>query len=252
VLAAGPILHRSRHHRRIIDQRGKPLSENVLENAVHQPRSSSAPRNRRAGTVLMASAGIYFTAEFIAAAAWKDPAYSYTHHFISNLGVHGPTTAFGQLMYSPLAWVMNTGFVLFGLTAFTGVVLLRGLSRRRRGVYLFLAALLAAGGVTLGFFPGSGETAADGVDYHALGAFAAFVSGNVLSILLGGAHRSLGFSRRLGIGLRVAGVYGLVSIPAYLAVASSEAGTLIGLVERGIVDPFLIGFLVVGAALRRT
>jgi hypothetical membrane protein len=200
----------------------------------------------------MASAGIYFAAEFIAAAAWTDPPYSYTHHFISNLGVHGPTTAFGQFMYSPLAWVMNTGFILFGLTAFTGVVLLRGLSSGRRWLYVFLAAVLAAGGVTLGFFPGSGETADSGVDYHALGAFAAFVSGNVLSILLGSAYRSLGFSRRLGIGLKVAGAYGVLSIPAYLAVVSSEAGILIGLVERGIVDPFLIGFLVVGAALRKT
>ncbi|MGI5500353.1 DUF998 domain-containing protein [Lentzea sp. CA-135723] len=229
------------------------MSENVLQNAAHhQPRSSSAPGNRRAGTVLMASAAIYFSAEFIAAAAWTDPPYSYTHHFISNLGVHGPTTAFGQFMYSPLAWVMNTGFVLFGLTALAGVVLLRGLPGKRRRLHLLLAVLLAAGGVTLGFFPGSGETPADGVDYHALGAFAAFLGGNVLSILLGGAHRALGFSRRLGIGLKVAGVYGLLSIPAYLAVTASEKGILIGLVERGIVDPFLIGFLVLGAALRRT
>jgi hypothetical membrane protein len=200
----------------------------------------------------MASAGVYFAAEFIAAAAWTDPPYSYTHHFISNLGVHGPTTAFGQFMYSPLAWVMNTGFILFGLTALTGVVLLRGLPGRRRWLYLFLAVVLAAGGVTLGFFPGSGEPADGGTDYHALGAFAAFFSGNVLSILIGSAYRSLGFSRRLGTCLKVAGVYGLLSIPAYMAVLASETGILIGLVERGIVDPFLIGFLVVGAALRRT
>lgn len=200
----------------------------------------------------MASAGVYFAAEFIAAAAWTDPPYSYTHHFISNLGVDGPTVAFGQFMYSPLAWVMNTGFVLFGLIALTGVVLLRGLPGKRRWLSVLLAVVLAAGGVTLGFFPGSGETAGSGTDYHGLGAFAAFFSGNLLSILIGGAYRALGFSRRLGIGLKVAGVCGLLSIPAYMAVLASEAGILIGLVERGIVDPFLVGFLVVGAALRRT
>jgi hypothetical membrane protein len=226
------------------------LTDHVLDTVARPTRAPSG--NRRAGTVLMASAGIYFTAEFVAAAAWTDPAYSYTHHFISNLGVHGPTTAFGQFMYSPLFWVMNTGFVLFGLTALTGIVLLRGLPGRRRWLYLSLAVLLAAGGVTLGFFPGSGETADSGVDYHALGAFAAFLSGNVLSILLGGAHRTLGFSRRLGTGLKVAGIYGLLSIPAYMAVTASETGILIGLVERGIVDPFLIGFIFLGAALRRT
>ncbi|MFI1488704.1 hypothetical protein [Streptomyces sp. NPDC020747] len=138
------------------------------------------------------------------------------------------------------------------LTALPGIVLLRGLPNSRRWLYVFLAVVLAAGGVTLGFFPGSGETADGGTDYHSLGAFAALLSGNVLLILLGSVYRSLGFSRRLGIGLKVAGVYGLLSIPAYMAVLASETGMLIGLVERGIVDPFLIGFLVVGAALRRT
>ena len=121
--------------------------------------------------------------------------------------------------------------------------------RRDAGVGGDLDALttaLAAGGVTLGFFPSSGEPADGGIDFHALGAFAAFFSGNVLSILLGGAHWILGFSPQLGIGLKIVGVYGLLSIPVYLAVASSEAGTLIGLAERGIVDPFLIGLPVVG------
>ncbi|MET0234393.1 MAG: DUF998 domain-containing protein [Kibdelosporangium sp.] len=201
--------------------------------------------------MLLASGGIYFTAEFIAAAAWTDPAYSYTHHFISNLGVRGPATAFGQFMYSPLAWVMNTGFILFGLTALCGVVLLKGLPARRRRLMVTLAVLLAVGGVLLGFFPGSGETTA-GIDYHGLGAFLGFLSGNVLTILIGRAHGLLGFSRRLGRGLVVAGVYGLVSIGAYMAVLASETGVLIGLVERGIVDPFLIGFILVGVALRKS
>ncbi|WP_212735123.1 DUF998 domain-containing protein [Herbidospora galbida] len=208
-------------------------------------------RSRAAGAALIAGAGVYFTAEFVAAAAWTDPPYSYTHHFISNLGVRGPATAFGQYMYSPLAWVMNTGFFLFGIAALTGAVLLRGLPGRRRLPIVAMAVLLAAGGVVLAFFPGSGDTASTAADYHGLGAFSAFIGGNVLAVLIGTAHRLLGLSRRLGRVLVAAGVIGLVSLAGYMALLESGAGILIGLVERGVVYPFLIGFVLAGAALRR-
>lgn len=208
-------------------------------------------RSRPAGAAFMASAAVYFTAEFVAAAAWSDPPYSYTHHFISNLGVRGPATAFGQYMYSPLAWVMNTGFFLFGVAALTGAVLLRGLPGRHRWPIVAMAALLAAGGVVLAFFPGSGDTADTATDYHGMGAFLAFIGGNVLAVLIGAAHRLLGLSRGLGRVLVAAGVVGLVSLVGYMALLESGAGILIGLVERGVVYPFLIGFVLVGAALRR-
>ncbi|WP_245657736.1 DUF998 domain-containing protein [Herbidospora mongoliensis] len=185
------------------------------------------------------------------AAAWTDPPYSYTYHFISNLGVRGPATAFGQFMYSPLAWVMNTGFFLFGLAALTGVLLLRGLPGRRYRPAVAMAARLATGAVVLAFFPGSGEAGDGATDYHALGALMGFIGGNVLAILIGRMHRLLGFPRRLGTALVGAGIVGLGSLVTYMAVVESGAGGLIGLVERGIVYPFLIGFIVVGAALRK-
>lgn len=89
-------------------------------------------QRRAAGVVLIAGGLIFFLAEFVAAAAWTDPPYSYTYHYISNLGVRGPSEGFGQLMDSPLAWVMNTGFFLFGITSFIGAALLPGLRGRRR------------------------------------------------------------------------------------------------------------------------
>ncbi|TQM37662.1 DUF998 domain-containing protein [Pseudonocardia cypriaca] len=204
-------------------------------------------RRRAAGAALVASGGIFFTAELIAAAAWTDPPYSYTHHFISNLGVHGPATAFGQFMYSPLAWVMNTGFFLFGLAALAGVAMLRGLPSRRRWVMTVTAALLAAGGVLVALFPGSGDNGT--ADYHGLGTALAFISGNVLSILIGRAHGPLGVSPGLGGALVMFGILGLVSLVAFGTVLASDAGVLIGLFERGILYPFLIGFIVAGCAV---
>ena len=206
----------------------------------------------RSGTALVAAAAVYFTAEFIAAAAWTNPPYSYTYHYISNLGVHGPSTGFGQDMYSPLAWVMNVGFFLFGPAVLIGVLRLRGLPAGRRRVLAATAALLAIGSVLVALFPGSGEAFDNGTAaYHGLGAFTAFGAGNVLAVLLGRSHRLLGVPRRLGRALVASGILGFVSLAAFMGVLASQADVLIGLFERGVIYPFLIGFMALGAALTR-
>lgn len=198
----------------------------------------------------MAGGGIFFAAEFIAAAAWTDPPYSYSYHFISDLGVHGPSTGFGQYMYSPLAWVMNTGFFLFGLAALAGVIMLRGVPARRHWRAIVPATFLAAGGVVLSQFPGSGEAIADGTAaYHGLAAFAAFIGGNTLVIMLGRMRGLLGFTRGQGRLLVSLGILGFACLAAFIAMTSAPAGNLIGLVERGVVYPVLIGLIIAGAAL---
>ncbi|MFG1615952.1 DUF998 domain-containing protein [Nonomuraea wenchangensis] len=218
-----------------------------------EPAKAEAPAQRRtAGALLIAGPVIFLLAEFIAAAAWTDPPYSYTHHFISNLGVHGPSTLFGQYMYSPLAWVMNTGFFLFGITILAGVAALRGLPGRHRWAALVPATLLATGGVLLGLFPGSGEAMNDGTgDFHALGALAGFIGGNVLAIVLGSMHGRVRLSLRLGRTLVAVGVIGLVSMVAYFADVISGANVLVGLIERGAVHPFLIGLTCAGVSIWR-
>lgn len=204
-------------------------------------------QRRAAGTALIASGSIFFATEFITAAAWTDPPYSYTHHLISHLGVHGPATVFGQFIRSPLASVMNTGFVLFGIAALVGVGLLSGLPASRRWAITASATLLAIGGVLVGMFPGPEDSGT--TDFHGMGANAALLSGNVLSILIGRAHRYLGLSRRLGRALVLSGILGLGSVVAFRAALGSDAGVLIGLAERCIVYPFLIGLIIAGTAL---
>ncbi|MFI2241031.1 DUF998 domain-containing protein [Streptomyces chrestomyceticus] len=210
-------------------------------------------QRRAAGALLIAGPVIFLLAEFIAAAAWTDPAYSYTHHFISNLGVRGPSTLFGQYMYSPLAWVMNAGFLLFGITILAGVAALRDLAHGRRWAVLVPAALLALGGVLLALYPGSGEALNDGTgEYHSMGAFAGFTGGNVLAIVLGRHRHRIGVSARMGRALITVGVIGLISTLLYLALIVTSGDHVIGvigLVERGAVHPFLIGLACAGAAI---
>jgi peptidoglycan/LPS O-acetylase OafA/YrhL len=138
---------------------------------------------------------------------------------------------------------MNTGFFLFGLALLAGVLLLRGLPGGRRGVLIATAALLAAGGILVALFPGSGSGTSG---LHGLGAAASFVAGNALVILVGRAHRLLGVSRRLGRALVGLGMFGFVSLAAFVAVLTSGTDVLTGLVERGVNYPFLIGFIVLG------
>jgi peptidoglycan/LPS O-acetylase OafA/YrhL len=156
-------------------------------------------------------------------------------------------------MYSPLSWVMNAGFFLFGIVILAGVAALRGLSGRRRLAALVPAIVLALGGVLLALFPGSGE-ALETIrgDFHAMGAFAGFLGGNILAILLGAMRRRIGFSSRIGRTLVAVGVIGLISTAAYfIMLVSSDGGGAIGLaglIERGATHPFLIGLLCAGAA----
>nr|WP_232328002.1 DUF998 domain-containing protein [Kibdelosporangium sp. MJ126-NF4]CEL15889.1 hypothetical protein [Kibdelosporangium sp. MJ126-NF4]CTQ93814.1 hypothetical protein [Kibdelosporangium sp. MJ126-NF4] len=222
----------------------------------HDMPASGARRpaqRRAAGALLIAGPAIFLLGEFISAAAWTDPAYSYTHHFISNLGVHGPSTLFGQYMYSPLAWLMNTGFLVFGITILAGVATLRDLTGRRRWATLIPATLLAVGGVLLALYPGSGEALDNGTgEYHSMGAFAGFIGGNALAIVLGRRWQRIGISARMGRALITVGVIGLISMALYLAMIFTAGDTpigIIGLIERGAVHPFLIGLLCAGASI---
>lgn len=232
--------------------------EGPMNAAGHEMPASDArlpPRRGTAGAFLVAGPAIFLLGEFIAAAAWTDPSYSYTHHFISNLGVRGPSTLFGQYMYSPLAWVMNTGFSLFGITILAGVATLRDPSGGRRWATLVPATLLAVGGVLLALFPGSGEALEDGTgEFHSMGAFAGFIGGNALAIVLGRRWRRIGGSPRMGRALITVGVIGLLSTVLYLAMIFTAGETpigIIGLIERGAVHPFLIGLICAGASLRK-
>ena len=234
-----------------ISKMGRSGMEKQEDGASDKMRFRRTQR-RAAGAVLVAASAIFLLAEFIAAAAWTDPPYSYTYHYISDLGVRGPLTALGQFMNSPLAWVMNTGFFLFGIMVFVGVAVLRGLQGWRRWAALILAVLVAVGGVLLAFHPGTGDPVDGSTDYHGLGAFASIVGGNVLVIFLGRLHHLIGVAPKTGRAMVALGAFGLVSLVAFMAVAGSGANILVGLVERCAAYPLLIGFVLAGLSIRRS
>jgi len=116
--------------------------------------SNKITREKISSYFLITSALIYFIAEFVSAAACPQP-YSYTQNFISNLGVKGPSTLFGQAMLSPLSWLMNSGFLLLGIVSFIGIILLPIKAPRLRWSIHILSFLFMIGVMLVGIFHGS-------------------------------------------------------------------------------------------------
>ncbi|WP_331744094.1 DUF998 domain-containing protein (plasmid) [Streptomyces sp. NBC_01136] len=113
----------------------------------------------------------YFVCQVVVAAQWNTP-YSWTRNFISDLGntACGPfSTPHGQAAYvcSPAHTTMNVSFVVSGVLAAAGIVLLRPLWAKRRTVtvatWLWIAS--AAGKVLVGLAPENTNIA-----LHSLGA----------------------------------------------------------------------------------
>jgi hypothetical membrane protein len=205
----------------------------------------------RAGSIALILAGvIYLIAEAVAALAWTHPRYSYARNYVSDLGVTGPRETFlGHDIYSPLAGVMNTGFVLNGCLALLGVILiLRFSSRARAKAVWVLAILFAIGIVLVGFFHGSLLSEKAGtVGFHFLGAPIAIVSGNVIAILIGLGFREFGAAAWFRVVLLVLGIGGILALAAEILVIGGDPAFPAGVFERVAVYTVLASQLLWGA-----
>jgi hypothetical membrane protein len=170
-----------------------------------------APSRRRSYAISTAVAWIsgglaYLILEAVAAEAFR-PHYSYTHNFISDLGV----TSFE----SPLAWLMNTAFCVQGTFFLAGAILsVRAFEIRKAWLFLTLAAANAVGNILIAVFHSGPAARADGTAWvHATGALLAIVGGNAAilagSAVIGGPP----WYRRVSAGL---GVVGLISFTMFV------------------------------------
>ncbi|MEU9877959.1 DUF998 domain-containing protein [Streptomyces phaeochromogenes] len=222
--------------------------------------------SRKAGAVALIVAAVqYVVLEAVAAAAWKDPRYSYSYNFISDLGVPScGGEVDGRTVCSPLHGVMNTGFVVEGvLFVVAAVLLFRMLPGRLRWVCLALVVVHGAGITLVGLVHGSPEAAADGsMAWHILGAMMAIFAGNLVWIVVGrhllrsgsgsgsgGSGGGGGSGRWLGITLIALGVFALVC--ALLLQTVMNGNDTAAVFERGAVYPIMAAEFVVGVTLLR-
>lgn len=131
----------------------------------------------------------YFVAEYIVAAAWPAPGYSYIHNYVSDLGVPICTEA-GRYVCSPWYKVMNTTFFVVGAGSLVGMVafslLLRG---ARRYVVMTLGTIQSVGIMLVGIAPGSfaEDITQDHTQMflHSLGALLAILGTAVTALVTG-------------------------------------------------------------------
>lgn len=209
----------------------------------------------RLGAVLLLVAPIfYLLAETVAASAWTDPDYDYLYHYISDLGISGPPShVFGQDVYSPLAWVMNTGFVGHGVLVFTAIALLvRSSAGARPKLLMVLSSLFSVGIALVGLFQGSQGNVDNGlIIFHMIGAQLTIVIGNVLFILFGVFRNRLGLPRRVAVSTMVLGIVGLLGFVAFMIDVRAGINVNVGLFERLGVYPIVLSQLAVSMSLLR-
>jgi hypothetical membrane protein len=199
-----------------------------------------------AGIAWIAAAVVYVSTEAVAASAF--PGYSYSANYISDLGVPEVAEFQGRSIDSPLAAVMNAGFVLQGvLYLVAAAIATRALRTGPRRAFLALAALHAVGIIVVGLIHGSAASDASGIGgMHVVGAGLAIISGNVASIVAGLGSRRLGAPRAFRVASVALGVVGLLA----LALLQSLGGSTIdGIWERGSVYTVTAWELTVGVTL---
>ena len=205
------------------------------------------------GSISLVAAGVlYFITELIAAAAWGNPSYSYARNYVSDLGVTGPRETFlGHDILSPLAWVMNTGFILNGLLALAGVILIIRFRSRARAKALWVLAILFALGISLvGAFHGSLLSARAGtLAFHFGGAPVAILCGNAIAIVAGLSFREFALGSWFRPVMMTLGIVGILGLGAEILIIGGAPTFPAGIFERVAVYSILVSQLVWGLSL---
>ena len=132
-------------------------------------------KSKVAGIALIIGSLYYLLAEAISAAFFKASiSNTYIFHTISELGIPNGN--------SPLFWLMNSAFILIGLTLLLGnFYKLKDLIIKNKSIFYIFTLITAFGVIIVGLVHG-GNPLTSG--YHTLGAVMAILGGNILLVLI--------------------------------------------------------------------
>ena len=151
------------------------------------------------GIALIIGSLYYLLAEAISAAFFKASiSNTYIFHTISELGIPNGN--------SPLFWLMNSAFILIGLTLIFGnFYKLKDLIVKHRLIFYIFTLITALGVIIVGLIHG-GNPLTSG--YHTLGAVMAILGGNVLLVLISRFMDEFGNYQKATL---ILGIFGLVA-----------------------------------------
>lgn len=198
-------------------------------------------QHKQLGPFLWLASIQYFITQIITAVAWVTT-YSWWNNTISDLG-NTACGMYGPLyVCSPLHMLMNTSFVVQGITTIAGAVLIRkqfGPSKLTTAGFACMA-LAGVGTILVGLFPENTIAI-----LHIVGAALPFIFGNIGIVILGSVLKKLPKWLRIwGISTGALGLVGLVLFLFHIYL-----GQGIGGMERIVAYPQTIWMIVLGSYL---
>ena len=132
-------------------------------------------KSKVAGYVLIIGGIYYLVAEAISAAFFNSSIFdTYVFHTISELGIPNAN--------SPLFWLMNSAFILVGLTLMFGCFYsFKDYIVKNKTIFYILTIVTGLGVIIVGLIHG-GNPLTSG--YHTLGAVMAILGGNILLVVV--------------------------------------------------------------------
>ena len=154
-------------------------------------------KSKVAGIAFICGSVYYLVAEAISATFFKASlANTYIFHTISELGIPN--------INSPLFWLMNSGFILIGLTLIFGYFYkFRASIVKNKIICSILASITALGVIIVGLIHG-GNPLTSG--YHTLGAVMAILGGNALLVLISKSMAKFEHYQKITLILGIIGV----------------------------------------------
>ena len=192
-------------------------------------------RSKVAGIVFIIGSLYYVLAEAISATFFKASLYNtYIFHTISELGIPDAN--------SPLFWLMNSAFIIIGLTLIFGnFYKFKDYIIKNKTIFYILTVITSLGVIIVGLIHG-GNPLTSG--YHTLGAIMAILGGNILLILISRSMDEFGKYQKITL------ILGLIGFIAFWIMAFNMESIYMPVFERlsvytMIVWSFLTGIYVV-------
>ncbi|MER2013771.1 MAG: DUF998 domain-containing protein [Methanobrevibacter sp.] len=154
-------------------------------------------KSKVAGYALIIGSIYYLVAEAISAAFFNSSIFdTYVFHTISELGIPNAN--------SPLFWLMNSAFILVGLTLMFGCFYsFKDYIVKNKTIFYILTLVTGLGVIIVGLIHG-GNPLTSG--YHTLGAVMAILGGNILLVVVSRSMADFGSYQKITLILGALGI----------------------------------------------
>ena len=191
-------------------------------------------KSKIAGIVFLVGSIYYVLAEFISAYFFNDFfVNTYLFHTISELGIPNGN--------SPLFWIMNSAFILIGLTLLFGNCYnFKNFIVRNKLVFYILTVITSIGVIIVGLIHG-GNPLTSG--YHTLGAVMAILGGNILLVIVSRSMNEFLTYQKTTL------ILGVIGLLAFWIMFFNMGNVYMPVLERLSVYPLLIWSFLTGVYL---